>query len=417
MTTDKTLGPVVDRGSNGVNKTTRILVVIGTRPEVIKLAPVIRKLYAESWADTKVLLTGQHADLALPLVKSFGISVDEHMQVMAPNQTLASLLSRLIEGIDRALEQYKPSVVIAQGDTASVLASSLASFLRKIPFAHVEAGLRTGNIQLPFPEELNRVLTTRMTKWHFAPTPKAKENLMQEGIQEEDVWVTGNTVIDALKHTLSQDRDIVFQHADQDRDCMGGNVKDPWERVLESRRPLILITAHRRENFGQPLIGICRAILELADRYSNYDFVYAVHPNPQVKGPVHQMLARKENVHLLPPADYKTFCFVLQKAKLILSDSGGVQEEAPALGVPVLVMRDQTERPEAVSIGANRLVGTDPERIIAAVSELLNSPDAYACMSTAGSPYGNGQASDAIVGVLRAQLAKSARDLYLQHQL
>jgi UDP-N-acetylglucosamine 2-epimerase (non-hydrolysing) len=401
MTIPEPAGRLDDGYLGAATKVMRVLVVVGTRPEAIKLAPIIRKLYTEPWAETKVLLTGQHTDLVVPLVADFGISVDEHLQVMTPNQTLATLVSRLLEGIDGMLEKLRPSLVIAQGDTASVLASSLASFLRKIPFAHVEAGLRTGDIQSPFPEELNRVLTSRMTSWHFAPTIKAKENLLREGVSEAKVWVTGNTVIDTLKQTLREGRIVDGYNYIC---CSSKTNTEEWCQILNDQRPFILITAHRRENFGAPLGRICEAILALARHYADYDFVYPVHPNPEVRGTVYKMLSHQRNVRLMPPADYRTFCFLMQRAKLILSDSGGVQEEAPALGVPVLVLRDDTERPEAVEIGANRLVGTKPEQIIASVHELLNFSDAYARMATAGSPYGDGHAADAIVRILSCLL-------------
>jgi len=387
--------------------TVSIMIVIGTRPEAIKLAPVVQAIKASSWANPCVVLTGQHSDLIDPLIESFGLEVHHHLHVMQPQQSLASVTARILEKLDHLLIELNPQAVIGQGDTASVLAGSMASFFRKIPFAHVEAGLRTGDLSAPFPEELNRVLTSKMTTWHFAPTEMAKTNLLAESVPPSKIWVTGNTVIDALKLCLSR---VGTQSASaqrlpwadhKDRDVTLAAQDQAWQERLLSERPLVLITAHRRENFGEPLRAICQAVVQLADRYKEHDFVYPVHPNPQVREVVMTMLNGRANIHLMPPADYPLFCRLMEKSRLILSDSGGVQEEAPALGKPVLVLRDETERPEAVTLGCNRLVGTNTQRIVDEVTRLLSDPKQYEAMASAGSPYGDGQAAQRIEAVLR----------------
>jgi UDP-N-acetylglucosamine 2-epimerase (non-hydrolysing) len=366
-----------------MSKKQKLMVVIGTRPEAIKLAPVVDAIRRSDWADCELVLTGQHKDLLVPLIQRFGLQVDHDLNAMRENQTLSHVTARILQGMDDLLAQSQPAAVIGQGDTASVLAGSMASFFRRIPFAHVEAGLRTGNIDLPFPEELNRVLTSRMTRWHFAPTGMAQDNLLNEGFDPSSIWVTGNTVIDALHMMLSQ---------------------PPEPLPARPGRPFVLITAHRRENLGEPMQHICAAIRELANRYPDMDFIYPVHPNPGVRQVVYEVLQGLSNVLLIEPCDYPVFCQLMNQARLILSDSGGIQEEAPALGKPVLVLREETERPEAVSLGCNLLVGTDTQRIVDAAQTLLHDRDAYDRMAKAGSPYGDGQASQRILNVLRHSL-------------
>lgn len=369
----------------------KLLVIIGTRPEAIKLAPVVAAIERSSWAQCELVLTGQHKELIEPLVEQFGLRVHHNLQAMQENQSLAGVTARILQGLDQLLVSIQPAAVIGQGDTASVLAASMASFFRNIPFAHVEAGLRTGNIHLPFPEELNRVLTSRMTRWHFAPTPTAQQNLLQEGYAAQDIWVTGNTVIDALHMMLNTDQ-------------TGSQVK--IQTPARPGREFVLITAHRRENLGEPMREICRAIAELARQHPQLDFIYPVHPNPAVRQVVNQALSGFSNVLLVEPCDYPVFCQLMSQSRLILSDSGGVQEEAPALGKPVLVLREETERPEAIEWGCNQLVGTQFERIVNAANELLSNSDKYQQMATAGSPYGDGQASAKILDVLQAALCK-----------
>lgn len=357
-----------------------LMVVIGTRPEAIKLAPVVQAIERSDWAHCTLVLTGQHRDLVQPIVDHFGLKVTHDLRAMQPNQSLAQVTARILQGLDDLLAQEQPHAVFGQGDTVSVLAASMACFFRHIPFAHVEAGLRTGNPRLPFPEEMNRVLTARMTTWHFAPTDVARANLLAEGYDPATTWVTGNTVIDALHCVLDQ--------------------APPAELPLREGREFILITAHRRENHGEAMGRICAAIRELAARHPELDFVFPVHPNPAVRATTHQMLSGLDNVRLIEPADYPVFCWLMKRARLILCDSGGVQEEAPALGKPVLVLREETERPEAVTLGANQLVGTQTQRIIDAVEALLGDAVLYQRMANAGSPYGDGQASRRIIDVV-----------------
>jgi UDP-N-acetylglucosamine 2-epimerase (non-hydrolysing) len=361
----------------------KLMVVIGTRPEAIKLAPVVAAIQASSWAECELVLTGQHKELIDPLVEQFALPVRHNLQAMLHDQALAPVTARILEGLDQLIVATQPHAIIGQGDTVSVLAASMAAFFRRVPFAHVEAGLRTGNLHMPFPEEMNRVLTSRMSRWHFAPTDMARGHLLREGVPEADVFVTGNTVIDALQMTLRQ--------AVPALPCRPG-------------REFILITAHRRENHGQPMQDICSAIASLADRRPGLDFIYPVHPNPRVREVAHARLSGRDNVLLIEPCDYPVFCHLMSRARLILSDSGGVQEEAPALGKPVLVLRQETERPEAVLWGCNRLVGTTQASIEQAVDTLLSDAQAYARMAAAGSPYGDGEASQRVLRVLEHNL-------------
>ena len=361
----------------------RLMVVIGTRPEAIKLAPVVAAIQGSDWASCELVLTGQHKELIDPLVAQFALPVHHNLQAMRHDQALAPVTARILEGLDKLIEASRPDAVIGQGDTVSVLAASMAAFFRQVPFAHVEAGLRTGNLHLPFPEEMNRVLTSRMTRWHFAPTETARDHLLKEGVPSGDIWVTGNTVIDALHMTLRQPVPAL--------PCRGD-------------RGFILVTAHRRENHGQPMQDICGAIGDLARNHPELDFIYPVHPNPRVREVVHACLAAQENVLLIEPCEYPVFCHLMSRARLILSDSGGVQEEAPALGKPVLVLRQETERPEAVQWGCNRLVGTARADIVQAVGSLLADQETYARMAGAGSPYGDGVAAQRVLSVLKDNL-------------
>jgi UDP-N-acetylglucosamine 2-epimerase (non-hydrolysing) len=365
-----------------------IIVVVGTRPEAIKLAPVIQEIQRSAWAKCQVVLTGQHRDLVEPILRYFDLQADHDLGAMIPNQTLAGVTARILQGFDALLREMRPAAVIGQGDTASVLAASMASFFQGIPFAHIEAGLRTGNLKFPFPEEMNRVLTTRLATWHFAPTDVAYSNLLAEGIPVKSIWVTGNTVIDALK--------LVLRHPAPPLPSRDG-------------RDFVLITAHRRENLGGALEHVCMAIRLLAHQHPELDFIFPVHPNPGVRAVTSMHLVGVDNILLIEPCDYPVFCWLMNRSKLILSDSGGVQEEAPALGKPVLVLRDETERPEAVAVGATKLVGTDPERIVKNTEWLLSDRAAYQRMASAGSPYGDGNAAKRIVEVLRTMLTAPDR--------
>lgn len=364
-----------------------VLCVIGTRPEAIKMAPVILELMRRApQAAPVVCLSGQHRDMVASVLAHFGIAADMELDTMRAGQSLAELNARLLEALDGAIARTKPDCVVAQGDTTTVLAASLAAFYRRVPLIHVEAGLRTGDLQAPWPEELNRRLPGLTAALHCAPTQRAAENLLAEGVDPARVFVTGNTAIDALLWTLARQADAPA--AASGVECDG---------------PLVLVTGHRRENFGAGFEQICTAIATLARRFPRATFVYPVHLNPQVDGPVRQRLAGLANVRLLPPVSYPDFVRLLGRAALVLTDSGGVQEEAPSLGVPVLVMRDATERPEAVELGLAELVGARTESIVERASARLEA--LAVSRRPAGpiprpSPYGDGQAARRIVDLL-----------------
>jgi len=362
-----------------------VLCVVGTRPEAIKMAPVVLALRNEPWANVRVLATAQHRGMLDQVLSFFTIEPDLDFDIMRPNQTLTALSARLLLAFDELLLAEKPDVVLAQGDTTTVMVAALAAFYHRIPFGHVEAGLRTGDIQNPFPEEANRVIAGRLTRWHFAPTESARSNLLKEGVRDEDITVTGNTVIDALLMTAVRDLRMTVDVPD--------NVR------------VILVTAHRRENFGAPFRRICAALQEIAARNPDVMLVYPVHPNPNVKDVAHEMLGACPNVLLCEPFDYAPFIAAMKRAHFIISDSGGVQEEAPALGKPVLVLRDETERPEAVEEGVVKLVGSDTARIVEEAQRLLDDPAAYAAMARGVSPYGDGRGAERIVQVLREHFA------------
>jgi UDP-N-acetylglucosamine 2-epimerase (non-hydrolysing) len=371
----------------------RIAVFMGTRPEAIKMAPVVAALERSARFQPVVVNTGQHRELIEQVIQLFGIRVDRDLAVMEPNQALAPLMARLLERVDRALADLEPDMVLAQGDTSTVLATALAAFYRSIPFGHVEAGLRTGNLRSPFPEEANRVLTTPLTSIHFAPTTAAAENLRRERIEEARIVVTGNTVIDALFMELDRQRLPEVAERLTARLC---------ERIGPDygQRPFVLITGHRRENFGHGFDQICDALAELATRFDDHLFIYPVHLNPNVRGVVNRRLGATKNIRLIDPQPYSEFVALLAACRLALSDSGGVQEEAPSLGKPVLVMRDTTERPEGIAAGTARLVGAHADRIIAETSRLLEDPAAYRAMAEAVNPYGDGQATPRILAAI-----------------
>lgn len=363
----------------------KIMCTVGTRPEAIKMAPVILALKEQPWADVRVLATAQHRHMLDQVMTFFGIVPDIDLNIMKPNQTLTELTARLLLELDKVLLDEKPDVVLAQGDTTTVFAMALACFYRRIPFGHVEAGLRTWDMQNPFPEEANRVLAGRLTRWHFAPTESSKANLLREGIPDQDITVTGNTVIDALLMTAAKDLTLDIE--------------------LDDSKRLILVTSHRRENFGAPFLEICRALKTLAEHNSDVQILYPVHPNPNVKDVAYEVLGNVPNIILCDPLDYAPFIAAMKKAYLIISDSGGVQEEAPALGIPVLVLRDETERPEAVDMGVVKLVGPNYEPILRYAQTLLDSPAAYTAMARGVSPYGDGKGAERIVAVLKEYCA------------
>jgi UDP-N-acetylglucosamine 2-epimerase (non-hydrolysing) len=360
----------------------KILCVVGTRPEAIKMAPVILALKKEPWAEVRVLATAQHRHMLDQVLNFFDIEPDIDLDIMRPNQALTTLTARLLLDMDDVLLAEKPDVVLVQGDTTTVMAVSLACFYHRIPIGHVEAGLRTWDMDNPFPEEANRVITGRFARWHFAPTESSRQNLLREGIADNAITVTGNTVIDALLMTAKKDLDLGID--------------------IDASKRLILITSHRRENFGEPFRNICRALKTLAERNPDVQFLYPVHPNPNVKDVAHEMLGASPNIILCAPLDYAPFVAAMQRSYLIISDSGGVQEEAPALGKPVLVLRDETERPEAVEQLVVKLVGSEYDRIVSETQRLLDDEAAYAGMSRGISPYGDGRGAERIVNVLKA---------------
>lgn len=374
---------------------TKIAVFMGTRPEAIKMAPVIAALREAPDMRPIVVSTGQHREMLQQVVDLFELAVDHDLAVMEPNQTLAALTARLITAIDGLLEGVKPDLALVQGDTTTVLAAALACFYRRIAIGHVEAGLRTGNLLAPFPEEANRSLAGRLVTLHFAPTEFGRANLLREGVSDERIAVTGNTVIDALHWEVQRQKQSEIRsrvHESLARE-LGGD----WDRV-----PYVLITGHRRENFGAGFEQICRALTILAERFADHRFIYPVHLNPNVQRPVRAMLGALGNVKLIPPKDYREFVGLMSCCRLVLTDSGGVQEEAPSLGKPVLVMRETTERPEGVEAGTVKLVGTHAPTIVEHVSRLLGDERAYRTMAEAKNPYGDGKAAGRIVERIRA---------------
>jgi UDP-N-acetylglucosamine 2-epimerase (non-hydrolysing) len=371
-----------------------ILSVFGTRPEAIKMAPVIRALEGDSRFRSRVCITGQHREMLDQVLRIFKITADMDLAVMKPNQALSDVTSTILLGVDRVLKQEKPDLVLVQGDTTTCFAAALAAFYNNVPLAHVEAGLRTWDLQAPFPEEGNRQLVSRLAALHFAPTTRSRDNLAAEGVRPESITVTGNTVIDAL--LLASD-----MLSDYPEDFFEGQIGSRlYRRIKGATHPVILITGHRRENFGANFQDLCRAIRDLSLRHQQWTFVYPVHLNPNVRDPVFSILGGLDNVHLLDPLDYMPFVWLMRHAELILTDSGGIQEEAPSLGKPVLVMRTVTERPEAVEAGTVRLVGTDPSSIMSNVEQILGDQELYASMARAHNPYGDGRASGRIMGVI-----------------
>jgi UDP-N-acetylglucosamine 2-epimerase (non-hydrolysing) len=376
----------------------KVSVVFGTRPEAIKLAPVVLALRRHGGMQCSVCVTAQHREMLDQVLQAFDIVPDEDLNVMQPSQSLVSLTSRVLERVDAYLRREAPDVVIVQGDTTTTFGAALAAFYNSIPIAHVEAGLRTGDLRAPWPEEANRVLTSHLADTHFAPTETSRLNLLREGIPADRIHVTGNTVIDAL--LLARER-VRTHRLDVPPGLDAGFVDGG-----RSGR-MVLITGHRRESFGEGFASICLAIGELARRFADVQFVYPVHLNPNVRAVVNRILGaasdgsrRLSNIHLIDPLPYLPFVALMDRATLVLTDSGGIQEEAPSLGKPVLVMRDVTERPEAVKAGTAKLVGTRMEDIVAGVSVLLTDESAYRVMSRAVNPYGDGRATERIVDVI-----------------
>ena len=379
----------------------KVLLVFGTRPEAIKMAPLVHELKKHpDQFDTQVCVTGQHREMLDQVLDLFQIVPDYDLNIMRPNQDLYDVTSRVLLGMRDVLKAARPDVVFVHGDTTTSMAAALAAFYQQIPVAHVEAGLRTGNIYSPWPEEMNRSITGRIAAYNFAPTLCSKQNLMKENVSEDAIIVTGNTVIDALHWVVNK-----IASDEQLRAALQEEIKTLGYDVTrcEGRR-LVLITGHRRENFGEGFLNICHAIASLAEKYPDVDFVYPMHLNPNVRKPVLEILGKGlSNVLLIEPLQYLQFVFLMEKSYLVLTDSGGVQEEAPGLGKPVLVMRDTTERPEAVDAGTVMLVGADRERIENGVSTLLDNHAIYEKMSKAVNPYGDGSACHRIVDFLMKQ--------------
>ena len=364
----------------------KISFIFGTRPEAIKLAPVILAMKKNKAIKTDICVTAQHRQMLDQVLRIFEIKPNVDLDLMKKNQTLAEFTSRAITAIDKYLLKAKPDLVLAQGDTTTVFCTALACFYRRIPFGHVEAGLRTWDINAPWPEEANRVLATRLTTLHFAPTKGARENLLKEGVSKEKIFVTGNTVIDALFLALKKIK--------REPPSIPGVPED----ILKSE--IVLITGHRRENFGKGFESICQAIAQLAKKFEDVQFIYPVHLNPNVRNPVQRILGGKDrftNVHLIKPLEYLPFVTLMAQSILILTDSGGIQEEAPSLGKPVLVMRDVTERPEAITAGIVKLVGTSTVKIVSEVAKLISDIRAYKKISKSINPYGDGKAAGRIV--------------------
>jgi UDP-N-acetylglucosamine 2-epimerase (non-hydrolysing) len=364
----------------------KVLTVFGTRPEAIKMAPVVTALAAQPETfESVVCVTAQHREMLDQVLELFQIRPQYDLNLMKPNQDLFQITTNVLMGMKQVLETEQPDIVLVHGDTTTTMATTLAAFYLRIPVGHVEAGLRTWDKYYPFPEEINRVVTDSIATLYFAPTDGSRQNLLKSGAPDAQIVLTGNTVIDALFYTLKNASPESFQ----------------LPISLNDSKRLILVTVHRRENFGQPMTEICRALKEIVEGYSDVEMVIPVHPNPNVRGVVHEMLGEVPGIHLIEPLDYEPFCRLMEHATIILTDSGGIQEEAPSLSKPVLVLRDETERPEAVEMGTVKLVGPHYERILSETRLLLDDPSAYQAMSHAANPYGDGKASERILQALR----------------
>lgn len=360
----------------------KVLTIFGTRPEAIKMAPLVKELERRDEIESVVCVTAQHREMLDQVLEIFDIKPDYDLDIMKERQTLSGITTRILMGIEEVFSKVKPDLVLVHGDTTTTFAGSLAAFYNKIKIGHVEAGLRTFNKYFPYPEEMNRKLTGAMADLHFAPTENSKNNLLNEGVAKENIFITGNTVIDAMKSTVREN--YVFEN-------------NELENLDFKNKKVIMVTAHRRENWGQPLYNICNALKNIAEKYKDVEIVYLVHLNPVVKETTREVLGNQERVHLLPPLDIKETHNLMNKSYMILTDSGGLQEEAPHLGKPVLVLRDVTERPEAVEAGTVKIVGTDCDRIFKEACNLIENSDEYNKMSNAVNPYGDGRASIRIV--------------------
>ncbi len=375
----------------------KVMLVFGTRPEAIKMAPLVKEFEKDSNFETIVCVTAQHREMLDQVLNLFDITPDFDLDVMKPGQDLYEVTSNILLGLKPILSEVKPDLVLVHGDTATTMATSIAAFYQQIAVGHIEAGLRTNNIYSPWPEEGNRQVTGRLATFHFAPTQESKANLLKENVDVDRVIVTGNTVIDALLSVVSKiksDKEL--------EEKIKSDIKDKGYLVNDDKR-LILVTGHRRENFGQGFLNICEGLKALASEYKDVDIVYPVHLNPNVQKPVNEILSDVDNVFLIDPLDYEPFVYLMNRSYFILTDSGGIQEEAPSLGKPVLVMRDTTERPEAVEAGTVKLVGTDKDKIISECKRLLDDEEAYKVMSRSHNPYGDGKACERVVSYLKGR--------------
>jgi UDP-N-acetylglucosamine 2-epimerase (non-hydrolysing) len=372
----------------------KVMLVYGTRPEAIKMAPVARELIDRS--DTFQCIqcvTAQHRQMLDQVMETFSLASDYDLDIMTAAQSPADVGASIFSKLPPVFDEVKPDFLLVQGDTMTTVSAAFAAYLQRIPVGHIEAGLRTGNLDHPFPEEMNRRLTSQLTTLHFPPTEGARDALLREGFAQSNIHVTGNTVIDALHLALSDDYEFI----------------DPALQCMEPDKRIILVTTHRRENFGEPLLGICSAVAELADSRDDVDIVWPVHKNPAVSKTVHSRLSGRKNINLIEPLEYREFVHLMAKSSIILSDSGGIQEEAPSLDVPVLVLRKATERPEGVTAGATQLVGTDAEEILKAATTLLDDDGVYAKMASATNPYGDGLAAQRIADAIEAYFHENQR--------
>lgn len=383
----------------------KVLLVFGTRPEAIKMAPLVKEFEKNEDAfETIVCVTAQHREMLDQVLELFSINPNYDLNLMKAGQDLYDVTSRVLLGMRDVLKEVNPDIVFVHGDTTTSTSTALAAFYQQIPVAHIEAGLRTNNIYSPWPEEVNRQLTGRITTYHFAPTELAKNNLLTENVKEENIFVTGNTVIDALYWVINEIKSTPdIKEKILTRLEVEGIHSIACKNWLDNKRKLVLITGHRRENFGEGFLNICNGIKDLSEKYSEVDFVYPMHLNPNVRKPINEIFGNHgmSNVFFIEPLDYLPFVYLMDASYLVLTDSGGIQEEAPGLGKPVLVMRDTTERPEAVEAGTVKLVGTDREKIVNEVSQLIDNKEYYKTMSLANNPYGDGKACDRIIKILK----------------
>ncbi|WP_051144869.1 non-hydrolyzing UDP-N-acetylglucosamine 2-epimerase [Clostridium diolis] len=381
-------------GGNNLS-TKKIITIFGTRPEAIKMAPLVKELERREEIESKVCVTAQHREMLDQVLELFDIKPDFDLNIMKTKQTLTGITSRVLEGLEEVFKEEKPDMILVHGDTTTTFAGSLAAFYQQIKVGHVEAGLRTFNKYFPFPEEMNRKLTGSLADLHFAPTKGSKENLLREGINASDIYVTGNTVIDAMKHTVEDD--YIFENEELNN--------------IDFSKKVIMITAHRRENWGEGIQNICIALNKIVEQNEDVELVYLVHLNPVVKDVVYERLGGKERIHLLSPLDTKETHNLMNKSFMVMTDSGGLQEEAPHLAKPVLVLRDVTERPEAVEAGTVKLVGTNIDQIVSEANELLRNPDAYCKMSKSINPYGDGIASRRIADAILKYFGLTTREV------